>query len=185
MVAPSLLRSEPQGWRGRPIKVGTELPEGDDCIWTKLDSSPQISALFRTTHLDKLSDEVAAETSKPFMSSCGLRLKTLLASYWPTMLKISLPVYIINYQDKTTVPGWVLTRVDNQNNYKLHNNQLTGSTLISNLPLSHKTLWVWRKNELRGDKVAAGGHHFNIINLLRHSARDTKIGQIPWEEEFL
>ena len=66
MVAPSLLRSEPQGWRGRPIKVGTELSEGDDCIWTKLDSSPQISALFRTTHLDKLSDEVAAETSKPY-----------------------------------------------------------------------------------------------------------------------
>ena len=62
----SLLRSEPQGCIGRPIKVGTELPEVDDCIWTKLDSSPQISALFRTTHLDKLSDEVAAETSKPF-----------------------------------------------------------------------------------------------------------------------
>ena len=49
---------------------------------------------------------------------------------------------MINYQDETTVPGWVLTRVDNQNNYKLQTKQQSTNWVNFNfppLPLSHKT----------------------------------------------
>ena len=95
---------------------------------------------------------------------------------------------MINYQDEATVPGWVLTHVDNQNNYKLQTKQQSTNWVNFNfppLPLSHKTFESGGKMSWEGDKVAAGEHHFNIINLLRLSALDTKIGQIPREEEFL
>ena len=120
--------------------------------WTHLRKSLLCSAQLTWTNFQMKSQLKRANHSEYIMSSCGLRLKTLLASYWPTMLKISLPVYIINYQDKTTVPGWVLTRVDNQNNYKLTTQQSTNwvnfnfqPSFVSQNPLSLAEKWVERR----------------------------------------